>query len=140
MVLVCLLKDYELMGSSSGIYRILVADSEPMVGTLLRTALSGDGHFVKVVQDGHEARRKLEEDGFSVLILDLKLPGVSALEILQEFRAAGRKAAVILTTTGSKAEAEQACKDFDRVVFLQKPFGLPELRNTLEGVTSKIKF
>ena len=126
------------MGSSSGIYRILVADNEPMVGKLLKIALSEDGHYVEVVQDGHDAMRKLEKGSFSVYILDLKLSGVSALEILRKSRESGHHAAVILTTTGPKAEAKEACSNFERVVCIQKPFGLSELRAILQSVTEKI--
>ena len=109
-----------------------------MVGQLLKIALSEDGHYVEVVQDGHDAMRTLEESSFSVHILDLKLSGVSALEILRKSREAGHHAAVILTTTGPKAEANEACRDFERVVYIQKPFGLSELRATLRSVTEKI--
>ena len=127
------------MGSSIGVYRILVADADIMVGQFRRNALTQLGHFVDLAQDAKDVRRKLQEGNLDVLITDLELPDGSGLDILREARAGGKQVGVILTSVRSSLEAEQACRDFERVKFLRKPFGLTELYAALDDVggTSK---
>ena len=127
------------MGSSSGIYRLLVAESEPLVGKVLKSALVQHGHYVELVQDGHEASRALRDGLFGVLILDMNLSGISPLELLRAARAEGRNAAVILTAEEPGEAAMQMCQEFERVVFFQKPFDLNKLRTLLDEVARPIK-
>ena len=127
------------MPSSTGIYRILVGDNEPMVTRFLKEALSQAGHFVDVCQTGEEAESKLKSAEFGILILDLGLSNHSGLQILQDIRQRGRRTGGILTSTGPSEEAQKACEEFERVQFLQKPFGLTELRTALERVSNVVK-
>ena len=127
------------MPSSTGIYRILVGDNEPMVTRFLKEALSQAGHFVDVAQTGEDAKAKLESAEFGILILDLGLSNHSGLQILQDLRRRGRRTGVILTSTGPSEEAHKACEEYQRVQFLQKPFGLMELRIALERVSNVVK-
>ena len=122
------------MGNSTGIHRILVADSNPLVSRCFKEVLSPLGHFVDFCQTPEESLIRLKDDKFSILIMDIQPPKGCGLEILREIRGQKRETSVILTSIWPSDEAKRACRDFDRVQFLQKPFGLIELRTAVERI------
>ena len=127
------------MSSSTGTYRILVADGNPLVTRFLRTVLNSHRHYVVVVNDIPGAQHELQENKFSVLFLDLDFPGDTSLEFLRVVRSGGSQMGVILTSTRPIEFFGESFKDFERVKFLQKPFNPSDLLRELEGVTGKIK-
>ena len=126
------------MGSSKGIYHILAGESEVAEQCFLRNALTQFGHFVEIVSTGDQARLKLAQGSFSILILDLNLPNANGMEILRELRSAGRQPGVIFTALAPEPGDRQACKEFDRVEFLQKPYRIEELRAAIGRISTAV--
>ncbi len=101
---------------------------------MLAHALSGRGHEVAAVGDGEAAVERLAADSFDVLLTDLKLPGLSGLEVL----AAARRRhpalpVVVLTAYGTVAAAVEAMK-LGAADFLEKPVDLDELFALVESL------
>jgi two-component system, NtrC family, response regulator AtoC len=109
--------------------RILVVDDEPGIRSFLQDALELDGHTVETAADGVSALQAATARSFHLLITDLKMPGISGLELLRQVKAEQPEMEVIvLTAHGSVQSAVDAMKDgaFD---YLQKPISSPaELR------------
>ena len=126
------------MPSSKGTYRVLVADDEPQIANLVKQALHLDGHFVTTCGDGAEALKALSGAKYSVLVLDILMPRKTGVQALLELRGAGDDIPVVLMSSFISDEARAACAGLERVAFLQKPFGLDELRDTLRSVTSAV--
>jgi len=57
--------------------RLLVVEDEPRMLELLRRGLTEEGYAVRCADDGNEAWRKLREQEFDVVILDVMMPGMS---------------------------------------------------------------
>ena len=104
--------------------RILIADDEDSLRLVLARALKSAGHEVVEAPDGDAAWAELEKGGVDAAFLDIKMPGLSGLEILT--RASGRPnppPIVIMTAQSTMANAVEAMKSgaFD---YLTKPFDL----------------
>ncbi len=115
--------------------RILIADDEPSIRLVLRDALEGAGHEVVEAADGNAARALLSTQPIDVALLDLRMPGPSGLELLDELRNRGADAppVVIMTAQNTFENAVEAMKRgaFD---YLTKPFELPQLEALIEKV------
>ena len=108
--------------------RILIADDEVLIREGLCEALERPGHVVESVADGHAARRALAGTAYDVVILDLRMPGPSGMDLLEEVRDRQPEAlAILLTAHGNVDTAVEAMKKgaFD---FLTKPVDLDHLR------------
>ena len=105
---------------------VLVVDDEPIVRDVVVRYLARDGHRTLEAGDGEEARRLLEQDSASLVVLDVMLPGVDGLELCRWIRARSDLPIVMLTARGEEA---------DRIVglelgaddYLTKPFSPREL-------------
>ncbi len=114
--------------------RILVADDEASIRFVLRETLEGAGHEVIEALDGAEARRVLGADRVEFAFLDIRMPGATGLELLDELRARGPEAplVVIMTAQNTFDNAIEAMKRgaFD---YVTKPFDLAQI----EAVVAK---
>lgn len=72
--------------SESAKKRILVIEDEPVLGLLCRRVLSGSGFEVDVVSDGLEAKKIAEEKNFDVCVSDIRLPGMTGIELYQHWQ------------------------------------------------------
>jgi len=109
--------------------RILVADDDPLLRRLAVQVLTRAGHTVEEAQDGLEALRTMQDQSFDLLVMDLDMPGMGGLELLQAIRnleTAGRIPVLILTASGDEhtAQAGFAAGADD---YLTKPFSIPQL-------------
>jgi DNA-binding NtrC family response regulator len=108
--------------------RILVADDEPKLGSVLAEALELDGHEAVRVGGGREALALLEAGGFDVVVTDLRMPGVDGLAVLRAARALPAPPEVVLMTAHATAESAVAAMKAGAVDYLVKPFAVDELR------------
>ncbi len=106
----------------------LVADDEPQIGALVREVLRREGYAADVVTDGGEAARRLAEGDYALAIFDVLMPHKTGVELTLDLRAAGRKTPVVLMSSFLSEEVLSACAGLDHLAFLQKPFGLGDLR------------
>jgi len=65
---------------------ILVVEDDPQVGQTLAERLQEDNHDVKLVVDAEGALKILRQDEIDMILLDVRLPGKSGLEMLDEMR------------------------------------------------------
>ncbi len=105
-------------------YRILVCDDEPGVRALFERALSD--YEVVSVSTGEEALEVLSRMQFHLVFMDLRLPGISGVKVVEEIRRLQPEAAVVLITgyldDPGVAEAMQKGAHF-----LAKPFGAAQI-------------
>jgi DNA-binding response OmpR family regulator len=128
------------MGSSKDILRVLVADDEVQIGTLVREALNQQGHYVELCRDGEQALRKYDSGGkYGLLILDLLMPQKTGMEVIHELRGQGETVPILLMSSYLSEEVTLSCSQWDRIAFLQKPFSLADLRSTVERLTRPVR-
>src|SRR6266852_7017545 len=106
---------------------ILVADDDPGLRESLERTLAREGYRVVVASDGHAALERLQSGGVDLVLSDLKMPGLSGIQLLAAAKAIAPDVDVILLTAfGTIEEAVKAMKDgaYD---FLTKPFRREQL-------------
>ncbi|HET7875103.1 MAG TPA: sigma-54 dependent transcriptional regulator [Methylomirabilota bacterium] len=106
---------------------LLVADDDPAVRLSLERTLTREGYAVVLAPDGQAALERLKAGGVDLVLSDLKMPGLTGLELLREAKAAAPDVDVImLTAFGTVEEAVKAMKD-GAIDFLTKPFQRAQL-------------
>jgi len=103
-------------------YRILVADDDDSIRTLIAEVLGDDGFEVTTAANGDEAWQKFEKVSYEIVLTDIRMPLLDGLQLLQKIRTKSPMTHVlILTSFASVASSVQALKDgaFD---YLIKPF------------------
>jgi two-component system response regulator HydG len=106
---------------------LLVADDDPAVRQSLERALTREGYTVVAAPDGQTALERLREGGVDLVLSDLRMPGLTGLELLREAKAVAPDVDVILLTAfGTVEEAVRAMKD-GAIDFLTKPFRQAQL-------------
>lgn len=107
--------------------RILVADDEAQVRTLVVAWLEQEGWEVEAVADGKAALAELESGPYDVAVLDLRMPSLTGVQVLEMARRAGVETDIlILTGFGTIESAIEAIKQGAKE-YLQKPFRRDEL-------------
>jgi CheY-like chemotaxis protein len=67
--------------------RVLVVDDDPVIGQSFDRVLSGKGYAVITASNGEEALRKLKDESYDVVFADIKMPGMSGLEVAERIKA-----------------------------------------------------
>ncbi len=107
--------------------RVLIADDEASLRKLLRKELGRAGLEIAEAGRGDEALKRLREEPFDVLLLDLKMPGMEGLDVLREARRAGSSVEVIVLTAHGSIESVVEAMKLGAFDYLTKPCRLAEL-------------
>jgi CheY-like chemotaxis protein len=121
--------------------RILIAEDEEPVRTLIKRALAEEGHFVAETADGSEALDRLqsERDGFDLLLADIKMPvmdGIAlALAVARDFP----KLPILLMT--GYADQRERVSGLEALIcdVISKPFALAEIKFAVASALAKGK-
>jgi len=117
--------------------RILLVDDEVVFTNNMSKLLTNRGYRVTAVNSGDSAIRTLQEQGFDVIVLDLKMPGMDGLATLREIKKLGLfTQTLILTGHGSIDTALEAIK-LGAYDYLTKPCEIEELVAKIEGAWEK---
>jgi CheY-like chemotaxis protein len=115
--------------------RILVADDEEAIRSLLARALKQDGHEVMTALDGADALELLarENGAFELLLTDIRMPVMDGIALALA-AARDHPAVTILLMTGYADQRERA-HGLDALIHdvLTKPFSLADMRNAVDG-------
>jgi DNA-binding NtrC family response regulator len=117
--------------------RVLIVDDESNVRMMYRAALETEGFDIVEAESGAQAVEKFGKSKFDVAVLDLRMPEMDGLELLQAMRDKNIKTpAVIITAYGDMPNAVKAMK-LGAIDFLPKPVTPEELRKLLSEVLAR---
>jgi DNA-binding NtrC family response regulator len=114
--------------------KILIVDDELIMRESLAGWLERDGHFVQTAPSGEDALEKLKETRFDILLVDIKMEGISGLDVLRHIKENDPDVAVVMITAyGSIPTAIEAMKNgaYD---YMLKPFDPNELGVLIEKI------
>jgi DNA-binding NtrC family response regulator len=117
--------------------RVLFVDDEKPLQEFMRSELPRLGHEVTVCADGRQALKALEKGTFDAAILDLRMPGMTGIEVLEQLKQVSPETeAVVMTGHASTETAIQAVRlgAFD---YITKPCQLAEIETVLNKVCEK---
>ncbi len=118
---------------------LLVVDDERAVRDGCRDVAQGLGFSTFSAENAEHAFKVLESQNIDVVLLDLKLPGASGLEILKQVRERKPEAAVIVITGYATVQSAVQAMKLGAYDYVTKPFNVEELRLLLERVASHMK-
>lgn len=108
--------------------RIAVIEDNLMLSDGIARAFKREGHGVDQIHDGQDALEFLRQEPIDLAILDINLPGLSGLEILNQLRNEGFNKPILLLTARSTLDDKIAGLDCGADDYLTKPFDLEELQ------------
>ena len=118
---------------------ILVADDEVFIRQGLQEALQKSGYVIDLAADGHQARQMLRNKTYHLVVLDLRMPGPSGMELLEEIREDYPDTqTILLTAYGSISTAVEAMKKgaYD---YVTKPVDINHLRLLLDRALDRLE-
>jgi putative two-component system response regulator len=117
--------------------RILVVDDEAMVRKLLCQKLSREGYQCEEAASAEQALARLRKKPAELVILDIKMPGKSGIDLLSDIKADYPETAVVMATALTDADIVTQCMKQGAYDYLCKPFDLGEVALSVEGVLDK---
>jgi DNA-binding response OmpR family regulator len=123
------------MAEGHGGLTVLVVEDDRGVRELLVTVLSAEGFAVRTARDGLEGLLKLRMCAPAAVVLDIMMPDVGGLRVLDEL-AEDHAEVPVIVVTGKPEAAEQACERLGRENVFPKPFDIDELVRRIRAVAS----
>lgn len=114
--------------------RILLVEDDEALGEGIRVALKPEGYTVDWARDGASALHALTHEDFGLAVLDLGLPRMDGLEVLQRLRAAANPIPVLVLTARDSTADRIAGLDAGADDYLVKPFDVDELKARIRAL------
>lgn len=121
---------------------ILLIDDDKLVLMTLKRLLVREGYQVTTALNGQTALRKMQEDSFDLIISDIKMPqmdGIETIKKIREYLAQNNKKLIpeIFITAYAKEEIYQEALKLDASGYIEKPFDVKTLQETVKKLTEK---
>jgi two-component system OmpR family response regulator len=117
--------------------RILVIEDDPTVGQYVKRGLEEHRWAVDLATDGEEGERRASSEAYDLIVLDMRLPGKSGLDVLQSLRAKGFERPVLVLTAQDAVDAKVATLRAGADDYVTKPFAFEELLARVEALARR---
>ncbi len=115
---------------------ILIVEDEATTRTVLQENLAGAGYTVRTAADGHAAIDSLQAEGVDLVILDLLMPRVKGLDVLQYIKTKFPSTKVIVLTAYADLQNAMESKKFGADDFIGKPYEYEDILGSIERLLS----
>jgi len=116
---------------------ILIVDDEIDLLETLGDIFESKGYNVTMVEDGSKAIELLRKKYFDIILMDLKMPGISGVESFKEVKKLHPSAAIIMMTAGSVGEEIKGAMGAGVDAVVDKPFNVKKLVTTIESILER---
>ncbi len=116
--------------------RVLVVDDDSSLREFLEIFLAKEGYKVASAASGEEAIAMVKNEGFSLVITDVRMPGMDGVELLKGIKAMDPALPVVLITAFASLDAAVVAMKEGAWDYLTKPFRIEELRDVVENAIS----
>jgi two-component system copper resistance phosphate regulon response regulator CusR len=117
--------------------KILVIEDDPTVGQFVKRGLEEQRWGVDLVANGEEGERMAASDAYDLVILDLRLPGKSGIQVLHTLRARGFERPVLVLTAQDAVDAKVETLRAGADDYVTKPFAFEELLARVEALSRR---
>ncbi len=118
---------------------VLIVDDEQVVCDLLYAELSERGYPCTTALDGNDALNKLTTQNFDVALVDIRLPGMSGMEVLSKVCSEHPDTAAIMITAVNDVETAVEAMKLGALDYLVKPLDLEKINTTIRTVSETKK-
>jgi len=112
--------------------RILIVDDEADIAAILKLHLEDSGYVTAWAGNGQSALQMLTDGGFSLALMDVKMPVMNGVDVLKQIREAGLDLAVIMMTAHGSEDLVVECMTSGAVDYISKPFSLDDTLQRVE--------
>ncbi|MCQ6557139.1 response regulator transcription factor [Paenibacillus mendelii] len=116
------------------VLKVLVVEDDLSLQKAIRAGLRKFGYAVDVASDGEEALRIVEVNEYDAIILDMNLPRIDGLDVLQEIRKNNQDIKVLILSARSEVEDKISGLDTGANDYMAKPFHFKELEARLRAL------
>lgn len=116
---------------------ILVVDDDQDVCEYLQDFLTSEGFLVTVVNDPTQAMECMRQTEFHVVVLDIMMPKLSGIDLLEQIRHNDDDIAVIILTGYPSLETATSSIEHDVSAYIRKPFTISEFRDAIHRIAKK---
>ncbi|MGM9949475.1 MAG: response regulator [Lysinibacillus sp.] len=114
--------------------KILIIDDQPGIRLLLNEVFKKEGYAPLLAANGREALKIAEEETVDCVLLDMKIPGMNGLEILQHLKAKNERMPVIMMTAYGEQELIDEAMGLGASHYFTKPFNIFEVLEEVNGI------
>ncbi|WP_317259163.1 response regulator transcription factor [Paenibacillus sp. J5C2022] len=111
---------------------ILLIEDDASISEMVSDYLQKEGYHITLAESGTAALERFREGAYDLVLLDLMLPGISGLELLQQFRSTSRVPILILSAKDGEVDKALGLR-FGADDYIAKPFSLLELAARVEA-------
>jgi DNA-binding response OmpR family regulator len=119
--------------------KVLVVEDDRTVGQYVKRGLEENMNQVDLVDDGTDALNRASHSEYDVLVLDLRLPGLSGIEVLRTLRDRGNTTPVLVLTAQDAVESKVQALRTGADDYVTKPFAFEELLARVEALCRRPK-
>jgi signal transduction histidine kinase len=112
--------------------RILIVDDEPDIAVVLKLHLEDAGYITSWAGNGEAALQMLHDGAYSLVLTDIRMPGMSGIEVLKRVRENGLTSSVIMMTAHGSEDLAVECMKSGAVDYFCKPFSLDDMLQRVE--------
>jgi DNA-binding NtrC family response regulator len=116
---------------------VLVVDDEETIRNVLKRILEGAGYPVVTARDGEEALRILSQQEFELALLDVRMPGISGMELLGKITTDFPDTTVIMVTAVAELQTAVDAMKLDACDYITKPFDRDDLLEKVRKANEK---
>jgi len=116
---------------------ILIVDDEPIVRESIRDWLKDAGYQVETAETGEEALEMIGKQDFSIMILDVRLPGKTGIKVLGEVKALKPQIKSIVITAYPTVELADEAMKLGAIDYLIKPVAPDDLERLIQETLLK---
>ncbi len=117
--------------------RILVIEDDPTVGTFVKRGLEEQRYRVDLVDTGDRGEELARSESYDLIVLDMRLPGRSGMEVIRSLRTSGIERPILVLTAQDAIDAKVETLRAGADDYVTKPFALEELLARVEALSRR---
>lgn len=117
--------------------KVLIVEDDELILTMMKINLEREGYFVKCLKDAESMLDCINQDCFDVILLDIKLPGMSGEEALNRIKKSGIETPVIMVTAKNDINVKVNTLNCGADDYIAKPFNIKELLARVKAVVRR---
>jgi len=114
--------------------KILIVDDEKNQAEMLKDVLELEGHQAKPVLDGYSAIEAVKSDGYDLILMDIRMPGINGIETFLEIKKIDPSVKVIMMTAFAVEDLIKEALRHGACACIHKPFRLEEIITLINEV------
>ncbi len=117
--------------------KLLIIDDEENIRKMLKRSLEVEDYQIELALNGEEGLQKAKENDFDLILLDLNLPGMDGIEVLENLREEDNLTPVLIITGYGSVDSAVKVMKLGAIDYLQKPFNPEEIKEQIQQIIER---